>query len=332
MGLAILANSRPFEGFGLGLPVLVLLLAAAWKQNRLRRLPALAPLAAVLALTAAGMGYYNWRNTGDPLKLPYLANRNQYAAAGLMIFDEARTPPPYRHQVMRNFYIDVELKEFAAGKEMDFPTRLLVNLLTGMFFVGVPLAPALLASHRVVRDRRVRPLLIVCGTALLFQQLSAYSNPHYMSPYLGIFLAVLLQGLRHLRRSGRAFPVLIGRAAPVVSVLTVVLQAVMPAGTSTGAEHWSRKRAAMLRELKASPDRHLILVRYTPDHNPIHMKGGEWVYNEADIDGAKVVWARAMSPEKDAELVRYFRGRKVWLLEPDVEPVTLKPYPAAPPG
>jgi hypothetical protein len=51
------------------------------------------------------------------------------------------------------------------------------------------------------------------------------------------------------------------------------------------------------------------------------------VYNEADIDRAKVVWARDMGPEKNQELLAYYKDRRVWLVEPDKPPVNPMPYP-----
>src|SRR6266852_2300189 len=73
LGVAILANSRPYEGFLFCIP------AAAWffwwligktksqQPLRVRLQNVLAPLALVLVLTAVFMGYYTWRLTRNPL-------------------------------------------------------------------------------------------------------------------------------------------------------------------------------------------------------------------------------------------------------------------------
>ncbi len=68
-----------------------------------------------------------------------------------------------------------------------------------------------------------------------------------------------------------------------------------------------------------------MIVRYKPDHD----FSREWVYNTADIDGSKVVWARDMGAAQNAELINYFKGRHVWLLEPDEDPPRISPYPPA---
>jgi hypothetical protein len=53
----------------------------------------------------------------------------------------------------------------------------------------------------------------------------------------------------------------------------------------------------------------------------------DWVYNGADIDGQKVVWARDMGEAQNAELLRYFNDRSVWLLDADDSRPRLVQYP-----
>ena len=52
----------------------------------------------------------------------------------------------------------------------------------------------------------------------------------------------------------------------------------------------------------------------------------EWVYNAADIDSAKVVWARDMTPALNRELIGYFKDRRMWLVEPDCDPPKVSNY------
>jgi hypothetical protein len=87
------------------------------------------------------------------------------------------------------------------------------------------------------------------------------------------------------------------------------------------------ERAELLKRLEALPGRQLVIVRYKPDHD-YHT---EWVYNEANIDAAAVVWAREMDQDNDRELTNYFKDRRVWLLEADERPPRLSEYRAAPP-
>ena len=84
---------------------------------------------------------------------------------------------------------------------------------------------------------------------------------------------------------------------------------------------FARGRASITRELESLPEKSLVFVKYGPAHN-VHE---EWVQNSADIDGAKVVWARSMSAARNQRLIDYFAGRKAWTLEPD-DDLKLKPY------
>jgi len=91
---------------------------------------------------------------------------------------------------------------------------------------------------------------------------------------------------------------------------------------------WSVSRAQIAKQLEGKPGRHLVLVHYEPNHKIL----AEWVYNAADIDHSKVVWAREIPGVDVKPLLEYFRGRTVWLLEPDRLPVQLRPYPSSAPA
>ncbi len=75
-------------------------------------------------------------------------------------------------------------------------------------------------------------------------------------------------------------------------------------------------------QLAALPGEHLVLVRYSKDHN----SGEEYVYNDADIDHSKTVWAREIPGMDLKPLFEYFRNRDVWLFEPDMDDGNVSPY------
>jgi hypothetical protein len=52
----------------------------------------------------------------------------------------------------------------------------------------------------------------------------------------------------------------------------------------------------------------------------------QWIYNDADIDRSRIVWARDLGPERNAALVKYFAGRDVWMVDPNLEPASCVSY------
>jgi hypothetical protein len=82
-------------------------------------------------------------------------------------------------------------------------------------------------------------------------------------------------------------------------------------------------RAPVQAALEAKPGLHVALVRYdTGRPQPV-----DWVQNLADIDSQKVIWAHDMGPQNE-ELLHYYKGRHVWLVEPDKIPPQISHYPA----
>jgi len=160
--------------------------------------------------------------------------------------------------------------------------------------------------------------------------------PHYAAPFTAVFMLITVQGLRFLHKLNPAGQFL-ARSIPVTTavllVCAVFLQAGPPVsstewttawgGQNRGAASFSLDRANSFASLSHLPGRHLVLVRYRPGHNT----GQEWVYNEADIDNAKVVWARELDESQNPRLIEYFKDRRLWLADVDRSPNPI-PYPA----
>jgi hypothetical protein len=154
-----------------------------------------------------------------------------------------------------------------------------------------------------------------------------------------LLLAVTLSAIGLVRLFSRRANATSGppRAAPAYLELAFLTLAMLQIAAAQGRFHpddysfdddWDESaRAPIERSLAAMPGEHLVLVRYAPEHF-VH---NEYVYNEADIDHAKIVWAREIPGRDLSELLAYFRNRKVWVVEPDEDPARIYPYaPRAP--
>jgi hypothetical protein len=322
LGLALLANSRPYEGVLLALPVAAVLLVWMMGRNRppVRKSFArvIFPLSSLLLITAAAMSYYNFRVFGSPWKLPYQINRARYAVTPVFLPLTPSPEPSYRHKIMRDFYISTELEHFMAAKTLaGFLDTVGTKIaMTWTFFFGTVLMAPFIMLCRVFRDRRTRILL---GTGVVFglgMLPNAFMAPHYAAPVAGLLFALLVQSMRHLRHwtpGGQPVGETLMRALPVLSVILCMVQlAMVPPVSNAGLA-----KANVQRQLTSLPGSQLALVRYAASHKPLDV---EWVYNAADIDSARVVWAREMSDTEDRELIDYFKDRNVWIVEPDYSP------------
>jgi hypothetical protein len=351
LGLAILANSRPYESLFFGLPVAVAVFA--WMlgkkgprlQLSLRRI--VLPVGLVLVFAAAAMGYYFWRTTGSPFRTPYLVNIETYSTVPYFPWQPLRPKPVYHHLVMERYYTDGWLLAGYSSALLHPVKTALIKLIRAMqFFLG-PVLTLPWAVWAVAEPRNLfcKPstgktglLLAVCSVSFLGSLLPIQFTPHYAAAMTGAIYGLELMAMRHLRlcpwygeSTGRAM---------VCWIAAICLLLVLPRAAAllfhvplpgTRTLIWcsqfpqNHDRARALAQLKKLDGKELVIVRYGPKHEP----DKEWVYNEADIDRAKVVWARDMGREQNQELVRYFKDRQVWLVEPDNQPPTLSPYPSS---
>jgi hypothetical protein len=82
------------------------------------------------------------------------------------------------------------------------------------------------------------------------------------------------------------------------------------------------RRIFVRQQLDEIPGPLLVFVRYSPRH----IFQDEWVYNEASLDGARIIWARDLGAEENRKLIAAYPGRQVLVLEPDARPPDLDRY------
>jgi hypothetical protein len=339
LGLAILANSRPYEGFFLVLAVA--LMGAVWLLGRkrptlgviLRRV--VAPVLMVLVLTICAMGYYFWRVTGSPFRTPYLVYAETYDPVPVFPWQSMKAVPNYHQQEMMEIDLQWEFGAYQFARE--HPGKLAwekVRDLVG-FFLGpllmMPVLVLLLATGwsfwwGLTRSRKARLLAFISSIFLVGMALPKFFNPHYAAPLTGALYALAMLAMRHLRLwqwRGRRVGLQIVRAVPVLAVAMLVLHTsflVLHQGPFIPSQNSGR--TSILTELKGYSGGQLVIVKYNLDNDPSE----NWVYNGADIDAAKVVWAWDMGASANEELIRYFKDRRVWLLDVDESPPKLLPY------
>jgi hypothetical protein len=331
IGVVLLMNTRPFEGMVLTVAALAYLALGAprraWAQIAV-------PAGLILCAGLMFTGYYNWRVTGSPVRMPYEVNRDTYGWPENLGFLPVKQVT-FRHRVLRDMY-----RKETAHHTIYSSWKLFIDSLdvrafeNWSFFCGPVLTIPLLLLPKVFLDRRTRPLMVILAVMLGLNLFQMVLYPYHLGPIVPALFAVIAQGSRHIY-------VLLSRTKPTRGLAFALLLPLCVATASTmklaaadlgipltywehGAEAHGDARAYIQAWLSRRPGKQLVMVHYSSHHSPDQ----EWVYNGADIDHSKVVWAREMDAESDARLLRYFKDREVWLLNADSKPQRVVPYNA----
>jgi hypothetical protein len=338
VGLVLLANSRPYEGLVVALPAGLLLLTWMLARHppwRTVLFGLVLPATGVLALGALSGAYYNFRVTGDALRLPYQVHSEQYDVIPMFTFQPLQPAKTYRHDALYDQYGSFMVQSyeqkiagpafFLGFQKFDFDELY-------EYYLGLALWVPLVWLLGRPWDPWAAFFCALIVLTLLASSISAQTTllePHYFAAVAPGIIYLVVAGLRRartLRLAGRR----VGRALAEAIVLLCLVSAAVgsipfrllgnPYETPV-----TIHRPAIQRRLEASGGKHLIVVTFGPDHNMVRA----WVANGADLDGAAVVWARDMGPEKNRRLVEYYRDRQIWRLYADEDPPRLEPYEEA---
>jgi hypothetical protein len=325
-GLVVAISARPYEGLLFFL--IPGLLVAAWSMRgggaafRRRLATIIVPAALPVIAGAVPYAYYNYMVTGSALKLPYAVHTETYEPVPHFVWQEIRPAPPYNHAILARFFHwpgKLLQQRTSSGVFHRFLEIFGLNVhthpathpkvLTNLAF-GVAL---LVSIGLIVRDRRMRVPLVILALMVIGLLPETWYFDHYAAPMAGLTLLLVSQGMRHLalwkpwRRSvGRAAPaILVALASAAVLFYSVVAVRLLVEPPEYIKVDFPRTAAHIARE----PGKHLVLVRY---HHGFSLHDADFVYNEPDIDSARIVWARDMGPERNAHLLGYFHDRQLW--------------------
>lgn len=306
LGIGIHMLTRPYETVFLVLSVVLF------------RLPFRTLLiAGLVVLPAVGVTLLqNHSVTGSWTTLPYSLSQYQYGVPASLTFQPNAEP----HRLLtKEQEMDYRMQRaFRAGETetlASYWNRLVYRARYYRFYFYPPLYLALIAF--LVKIRRYRELWVAM-TVILFALGTNFFPAfqfHYLAAIVCLFVLMSVSGLARL-----------GIAARPVFFLCVAMFA-WEYGSYAFAGQAPDRRTAVARDVSAIKGKLLVFVRYWPGHKFQE----EWVWNEADIDAARVVWARDLGEPENEKLRRYYPARAVWLLEPDARPPQLTPYVPEPP-
>ena len=343
-GLGIQLLTRPYEFIPLVLSVAAFFALLIFRERTSwRRLARAAPVALLAVLPAVALTLLqNKQVTGSWTTLPYFVSQYQYGVPTTLTIQ----PNPVPHlPLTREQEMDYRAQRSYHGEGPEtlakFFARLEYRIRYYRFFF---LPPLYLAMGIFLVTIRKWTFAWMAGTLALFalgSNLFPYLYPRYIAAVACLFVLASVTGLRklsnsHIRSSAA------GHYATLLILFVCVAGFCLWYGAHLFEDHdlpdsieryetWDAinhgnpaARIFVNRELARLPGKLLVFVRYWPNH----IFRDEWVYNAADIDGARVVWARDLGTAENEKLRRYYLNRAVWLLEPDAQPPKLSRYDA----
>ena len=307
LGVGVHWLCRPYETIFLVLSV-VLFLLPSW---RTLAKPALA--AGLALLPAIGISLLqNKAVTGSWTTLPYSLSRYQYGVPAAFTWQV--NPQPHL-ELTREQQLQYKMQTSfrASGPETlhTYLQRLEYRIRFYRFFFLAPLYVALPFFLAKLREPRFLWVVLTLVLFALGVNFYPFFEVHYLGALTCLFLLVSVVGLQQLPYDAARLIFFLCLAHFVFFYSRSFFDPTPPA-----------RRLAIDQLLAQARGRQLVFVRYLPQH----IFQDEWVYNAADIDRARVVWARDLGSSEDQKLLHYYPDRNAWLLEPDAMPPKLNRY------
>ncbi len=325
-GIGIHALSRPYETVFLVLSVLLFF------APRFPQLIRAAPMILLAALPPLGLVLLQNKSvTGSWTTLPYMLSRYEYGVPSTFTWQADPTP---HHELTPQQQLVYQGQKDAHDDQaaMGFMGRLASRVKFYRFFFLAPLYLALPAFLLRLREYRYVWIVLTILIFALGTNVYPYFFSHYVAAIACLFVLVMVTSLEKIGPEAASILMFVCAAHFVFwygmhfagnqdfahDMWQFETEDVITAGDPQG-------RLAIRDRLMSAPGEQLVFVRYGAGH--VYQ---EWVYNRADIDSSRIVWARDLGGDEDEKLRRYYPHRTAWLLQPDVRPPLLTPYFALP--
>ncbi len=315
IGAGMLLLSRPFEG-GCLCAATVGWLWWSTPFKEFDRLKALFVFQATGLLFVGGFGafllHYNQVVTGDAWTFPYALHDQRYLTVPVILWQKFTPATEWTNYLLGKFY-SVTMADFL---RVDWQLESVTHFLAAsykklecfaVFYPNMALMPVFLLGMVALWKSKDRPLLIgvfatgvftICSTACW---VSSYGL-HLLGP---VVLAAVF-GFRSLFTWHRNFQ---REGARIALSLVVAIFISYPLVYSlrrcfNGPYYQTIDSFNEVREtLKQIPGKLILFVNY----EDFDLAVVDWVYNAADIDSARVVWARDLGKKKKSRTGRLLR-------------------------
>lgn len=318
-GAVQLYFSRPYEGGVLCLAVLGYII---WATRRMqlpvaRTLLRLALFAApVLLFGLIFTLYYNQRVTGSIFEDPYVLHQHEYLSAPAFCFLPMK-PKPHLSNARLDAVEGMHGWEARGFAEACYRPHWFLHTLwltfKQLWLLSVPLALLLPLLPLAWRDFRVRALAVVASACILCVALEAWQTDRYVTPAFAA-LVVLLACATAAASEHAAINSTLRRifVLELLGLLTVfMLHEYRNDQLFYVANVFGAQRAEVVNKLSRASGPQLVVVHYK---DPSACDDQEWVYNGADPDHEKVIFAHDLGPAQNHTLFDYYRNRTKWLL------------------
>jgi len=330
-GAVTLFLTRPYEG-GVFTAVVVIVCAARLYRERGRL--ALAGMRAFLLsavpIAIAGMlwtGIYDRAVTGNPIRLPYMLHAAQYNIAPVLWILPLSPKHEYGNpRLAAQYEWDVGIYKSNRGGRFVVIRPFISGFRSAFDTFGSGLLLLLLVPF-AWRDWRVRLLAVVIGISVLGLGLEVFHFAHYAAPVtmaIALLVACGAEAAWQFRMHSRPYGAILTCVVLAISCAFPLRAVLRTAREGTDHHNVGDQRAKVIADLSTLKRGQLVIVHY-PD--PLWNGKDEWVYNNADIDLQKVIFAHDLGMDKDAALLHYYRDRQIWLLTFEHGQYCLSPYP-----